>query len=109
MLELEETIAAWVCDEVSRTYSAHKCDDFSVVDGPLSQETHHFYIVPRTFGNDPIPRGTNVALIAGWLVQEFALASRHLDAYHDGVPNVVVIVYFTKNDELYRKMSPSRT
>ncbi len=66
-------------------------------------------IVSHTFGDEPIPLGTNVALIAGWLGQEFALASRHLGAYRDGVPNVVVIVYLTKNDKLYQKMPPPRT
>ena len=38
--------------------------------------------------------------------QEFALASRNPDAYRDGVPNVVVIVYLTKNVKLYRKFRP---
>ena len=66
-------------------------------------------IAPHTFDDDPIPLGTNIALIAGWIGQEFALASRHPDVCRDGVPNVVVIVYFTKNDKLYRKMSPPRT
>ncbi len=41
-------------------------------------------IVPHTFGDDPIPLGTNIALIAGWLGQEFAVASRHPDAYRMG-------------------------
>ncbi len=67
------------------------------------------FIVPHTFGDDPIALDTNIALIAGWLGQEFALARRHPDAYRYGVPNVVVIVYLTKNDKLYRKMSPPRT
>ncbi len=66
-------------------------------------------IAPHTFSDDPIPLDTNIVLIAGWLGQEFALASRHPYAYRDGVPNVVVIVYLTKNDKLYRKMSPPRT
>ena len=66
-------------------------------------------IAPHTFDDDPIPLGTNIALIAGWLGQEFALASRHPDVYRDGVPNVVVIVYLTKNDKLYRKMALPRT
>ncbi len=42
-------------------------------------------ITPHTFGDDPIPLGTNIALIAGLLGQEFASASRHRDAYRDGV------------------------
>ena len=66
-------------------------------------------IAPHTFGDDPIPLAMNNVIIAGWLGQEFALASRYPDAYRDGVPNVVVIVYLTKNDKLYRKMSPPRT
>jgi hypothetical protein len=66
-------------------------------------------IVPHTFGAVLIPLGTNIALIAGWLGQEFALASRHPDVYRDGVPNVVVIVHLTKNDKLYRKMTLPRT
>ncbi len=65
--------------------------------------------VPHILSDDPIPIGTNIALIAGWLGHEFALVSRHPDVYRDGVPNVVVIMYLTKNDKLFRKLSPLRT
>ncbi len=65
-------------------------------------------ITPPTFGDDPIPLATNIALIAGWLGQEFALARRHPDEYRDGVPKVVVALYLSKNDKLHRKMSPLR-
>jgi len=60
-------------------------------------------IAPHTFGDDPIPLATDIAFIARWLGQEFALASRHPDEYRDGVPNVVGTMYLTKNDKLYRK------
>ena len=58
-------------------------------------------IVPHTFGENPIPLGTNIALIARWLGQEFALAIRHSDAYRDGLPRVVVIGYLTKSVKLH--------
>ncbi len=82
MLELEETIVARVCDEVSRTLRRR----LPIVprNSPL--------IAPHTFGDDPKPLATNTVVIAGWLGQEFALASRHPDACRDGVPNIVVIV-----------------
>ncbi len=98
MLELEETTAARVCDEVSLTSTRVRrllCRRLPIVPriSPL--------IAPHTFGDDPIPLATNIVLLAGWHGQEFALASRHPDAYRDGVHNVVVIVYLTKDDKLY--------
>ena len=72
-------------------------------------------IVPRnssrialhTFGDDPIPLATNIALIVGWLGQEFPFASRHPDEYRDGVPYVVVIVYLTKTRNYTENIAPT--